>query len=161
MSKVYRLFPMLAAVLLVATLAWAGTSTHWALGPDGQMTKGTLQNNGADTTWYWDCRFGWANCGLCESCHRPTTAARGTPFTARQHETVYFPRFQTRVSPGGKLEFGTAGEFLAAEGASIVKFNARGQKIVTFPPAAMLLRNAAGQPAFIMATSRPTIHVAR
>jgi hypothetical protein len=151
-----------ATLFLVVSPSWAGTSTHWALGPDGRMTSSTLQNTGSeDTSWYWDCSLGWSNCGLCESCHRATTTTRNQPFTAKQHEAVYFPRFQVRMASGTKVPFGMQGEYLMIDGRSMVKLTAGGQKTFTFPPAAMLLRNSAGQPSFVMSPSLPTVHARR
>ena len=161
MTKAHRLILVCATLLLVVGQAWAGTSTHWALGPDGRMTSSTLQSTGDEnTSWFWDCSLGWANCDLCASCHRSTTID-SQPFTAKKHEAGYFPRFQLRVAPGKKVPFGTQGEYLVADGLSMVKLTAGGQKIFTFPPTAVLLKNSAGQPTFVMSTSPPAIHTRR
>lgn len=155
MQHTYRLILIPAALLLTVTLAWAGISTNWVLGPDGNMRSSTIENTGGDSTWYWDCRGGWSNCNLCETCHRAAAAGK---FTVKQHQTVYFPRFQLRVAAGTRTPFGADGEYLVVEGGRLIKLSARGEKIFTFPADALLLRNPAGQPSFVLSTAQPTVH---
>jgi hypothetical protein len=114
-----------------------------------------MENTGDDVTRYVDCSGGWSNCYLCEECHRGQS---DKTFTLKEHDTIYFTRFQIRLAGGTKVPFGTRGEYLALDGGSLVKHSAKGEKIFTFPPSAVLLRNSAGQPRLVMSSAKPTIH---
>ena len=98
----------------------------------------------------------------CYLCHYPRSGEEEKKFlekftdeTKVVHETEIYPKNQYHLKAGQKMEWGPGYLLLEEDGLEL--FDKKGNRIMTFPPASMILKNSAREPALLHIPEGPKL----